>query len=325
VTATQDHLNARTSNAASWLAIAVLCMLVILFELAPGRPIAVTGLGSLALASAALGGVAWWYRTVRPLPHFADMCIALMQVLLFSSIGVLLSYLVARHGGAMWDNRLSAWDGTLGLDWLGYVRLIDSSAALTRIYNVAYSSLIPQIIILVLALGFSNRIAQLRSVMCAAILCGITCILLSPFFPAVSNFVHHGLSAADFRNVNPWAGDVHMADLNALRGGSFALLDLGRAEGIITFPSYHGGLSAVTLWGFWLTRQWWIRWPGMVLASLTILATPVDGGHYFVDVLAGIAIAVASIVAARRAVRWKPAMPALTALPFRRSHEASAR
>ena len=49
-------------------------------------------------------------------------------------------------------------------------------------------------------------------------------------------------------------------------------------QGIITFPSYHAGLSLVTLWGFWASRMAWLRWPGMLLAALTIVATPVDGG-----------------------------------------------
>ena len=116
-----------------------------------------------------------------------------------------------------------------------------------------------------------------------------------------------------------------MADLKALRDGTFAELRLSSMQGIITFPSYHAGLSLVSLWGFWASRMAWLRWPGMTLAALTIAATPVDGGHYLVDVLAGVAIAAVSVAAAVRAVRWTPALPRFTASPSRHSHAASAR
>jgi hypothetical protein len=253
------------------------------------------------------------------------MCTALMEVLLFSALGALLSYMLARGESALWDARLSEWDRMLGLDWLGYVRWVDGSPTLTALLHFAYGSLIPQIILLILALGFAKRLAALRAVMLAAILCGVACIVISSFFPAVSNPAALGLGAGDFQNVDPRGGYVHLKDLNALRDGSFALFELDKVEGIITFPSYHAGLSSVTLWGFWISRMNWLRWPGIALAAATIMATPVDGGHYFVDVFAGIAIALASIPVARRAVTWSAAWPRLMASPSRHSHAASGR
>ena len=150
-------------------------------------------------------------------------------------------------------------------------------------------------------------------------------MLLSPLFPAVSSYVHLGLTPADLRNVDVYPGYSQLADFNALRNGTMTALRLDQMQGIIAFPSYHAGLSTVMLWGFWIGRVAWLRWPGMLLAMLTIVATPVDGGHYFVDVFAGLAIAVASIAFAARAVAWTPAWPRLTASPFRRSHAVSGR
>ena len=51
-----------------------------------------------------------------------------------------------------------------------------------------------------------------------------------------------------------------------------------------------------------------LRWFGAVVNGLMIFATPVDGGHYFIDVLAGVIIALLCLLAARRiaqAARWK--------------------
>lgn len=313
-----DH----TSESAAWVLIAGLLLAVGALQLRSPLPIEPASLTALTIACMALGGTAIFYRRVRKQENFAIICIGLAQVLLFSAIGSILSYMLAREGGALWDARLASWDRALGFDWLGYLHWVDRSPALTALLNLSYGSLIPQIIVLVLALGFTLRVAELRTVMLAAMLSGTICILISAFFPAISYPAYLGIGASDFRNVNPWGGHVHMADLKALRDGTFTELRLSAMKGIITFPSYHAGLSLVSLWGFWASRMAWLRWPGMALAALTIAATPVDGGHYLVDVLAGMAIAAVSVAAAVRAVRRTPALPRLTAWPSRRSREA---
>ena len=288
-------------------------------------PIEVKSLATLALACGALWSAALFYRSVRPRENFAVMCVAMSQVILFTALGIVLSYLLARNGGDLWDSRLAQWDRAIGFDWLGYVRWFDQSAVAVAWLKVAYASLIPQVIALVLVLGFNNNLAELRVVMLAAIVAGTLTVVLSSFFPAVSNYIHLGLSARDFLHVDPFAGDVHMRDFNALRDGTAKVLELGKMEGIITFPSYHAGLSVVSLWGFWATRIAWVRWPGILLAASTIVATPVDGGHYLVDVIAGCAIAALALAWSKRAIHWVPAPTGLTAWPFRRSREASAR
>jgi membrane-associated phospholipid phosphatase len=48
--------------------------------------------------------------------------------------------------------------------------------------------------------------------------------------------------------------------------------------------------------------------------SLMLAATPIDGSHYLVDVLAGIVIAILCIVAARMLVARMTAMPVAAAL-----------
>jgi membrane-associated phospholipid phosphatase len=321
------HSNERgeSGDLAAWAAIALLALGVALCQWLRPLPVAPDSLIPLVIACGALFGAAWFYRSVRRREHFAVMCVALAQVILFTAFGIVLSYLLARSGGALWDSRLAEWDRAIGFDWLAYVRAIDGSSIATAWFKLAYASLIPQVITLVIALGFMRRLADLRAVMLAAILAGTITILVSPFFPAVGNYVHLGLTARDFANVDPFAGYVHLADFNGLRDGSTGALRLGAMEGIITFPSYHAGLSVVTLWGFWLTRIAWLKWPGMLLAATTIAATPVDGGHYLVDVIAGGAIAVAAIFAAREAVYWQPEFARLRASPSRRSRAASAR
>ena len=71
--------------------------------------------------------------------------------------------------------------------------------------------------------------------------------------------------------------------------------------GIVTFPSFHAASAALYAWALWPSR---LLRPIVVLANGAMLAaTPIVGGHYFIDVIAGVAIAALAIVAARRVGR----------------------
>ena len=320
-----DRPEPLTSNAASWATLFALSLCLALIEVVAPVPITLRGLVPLTLACLALGGVAYFYRAVRPQEEFSEMCISLSQVLLFSAVGICLSYHAARACNPLWDATFERWDRALGFDWMAAMRLVDRSPAAVTALFLAYSSLIPQIIAVVCALGFMRKLASLRTVMLAAMLCGSVSIFISIFMPAVAYGVFKGVTADTFEHVSPWAGFIKMDHFNSLRDGTIPEFDLVNMQGLITFPSYHAGLSAITLWGFWATRKLWLQVPGMTLAFLTIVSTPIDGGHYVVDVLAGIAIAIACLFAANRAIRWSPAFDGLTASPFRRSRVASAR
>ena len=67
--------------------------------------------------------------------------------------------------------------------------------------------------------------------------------------------------------------------------------------GIITFPSFHAAAAILALWAFW--GIWWLRPFALITNVSMLLATPVIGGHYFVDILAGILVAVGAIFAAK--------------------------
>ena len=315
----------QSSDSASWVMIAVLVSAVTVAELRSPLPIRFASLANLLVACFALGAASIFYRKFRLNERLSASCSGLAQALIFSAAGSILSYLLARDGGALWDATLYSWDRALGFDWLGYVRFIDTHPWMVLPYRLAYGSLIPQIIAVIVILGFSGKLDALRTFILAAIVTGTVAILASPFFPAVGNFAYLNLHADDFSHVWQWSQLADVRDFLAVRNGKLAALDLRTMQGIIVFPSYHGALATLSLWAFWKSGLRWFRWIGMAVALTTLAATPVDGGHYFVDVLAGIAIAAASLAAASRLVFVRLPLPAIRALPFRRSREAFAR
>jgi len=271
------------------------------------RPLVIEPASSIPflIACAPVVAVALCYTYLRPRQNFAVMAITLSQMLVFSMMGCVLQYLLAREGGPMWDATLSGCDKALGVDWLSLVRTVDAHPVVAWTLGKAYQAMIPEAIAVILILGVLNRLDQLRVFLLAGMLCGAIIIILSPLFPSVSSYVFLGLTQADFKHVNVVPGYSQLADFEALRRGTFTVIHLPQLQGIIAFPSYHAGLATTNAWGFWNSRIEWLRWPGMLLAAATIISAPVFGGHYVVDVLGGIAIAVCSIIAAKRLAYWR--------------------
>lgn len=261
------------------------------------------------LVACGLIGIAWFYTARRPEPGIAAAMVHVAQMTVFTAWGSVLSYLIASLGFPFWDETLHRVDLALGLDWRAYLAGVNDRPLLGVIYTVAYQSLIPQMIVLIAALSLSGRVEAVRRMMFAAILAGLATIIGSGLMPAMAMFVHLGLTPADFPNLDPAAAFVHVRDMTALRAGELELFDVAKAEGIVTFPSYHAALGLILLVAGW--SHPWLRWPFLALNLLLIAATPIDGGHYFVDVAAGLAIAWAALALAARLGRTVPS-PAQT-------------
>lgn len=288
---------------ASWLLVGLCLLFLILFQLAAPFAFAASGFAGPAAMIGMLWAASRFYTRYRVRPAFAALITSAMLIILFSIAGGILSYLVAAHGGALWDARLERWDRALGFDWLGYARWVNGHPALATLYRWAYVTMTPQLLVLVLVLTATNRLREMRVAICAAILAGLAAVLLSGLTPAVGNYIHLHLGPGDLPNLQSAAAATfaQYVDFSGARDGSLRLIELAKLEGIIVFPSYHSALGAIFMWGF--AQMGRVGWPGMLWASLMLMATPVYGGHYLVDVLAGISLASAAIAAAGRLVR----------------------
>jgi membrane-associated phospholipid phosphatase len=282
---------------AAWLLVAGLMIPICALELYDPFRLSWNSLLLPGAFVAVLAAAALVYRYKRPDEKIVAMVVALQQLVLFTCLGILLSYMIAARGGAYWDSRFQRWDLALGLDWRSYLDFVNAHPLLGRVFSLAYASLMPQMIAVILALGLSGRLLALRMVALAAILSGTATILLSGLMPGMANFVHLGLGPQDYPNLHPAAAFVHVSDLAGLRDGTLRTVSLESMQGIITFPSYHAALATVFAWGFWRAPAG-VRWPGLVLAALTLLSTPIDGGHYFVDTFAGMALGALGLAAA---------------------------
>lgn len=223
------------------------------------------------------------------------------QIAAFTAFGAPLSYLAASLGLPLQDQPLDAIDRALGLDWPALLAWMNQNAVLHPLFNAAYLSFAAQATLTILALAFTARLAQLRLFIVAFMLAAVVTIAISALVPALGIWGHYGLSATDHPAIVPATREVHLPIFLGLRDGSFRLLMGKGSEGIITFPSLHAALGVIFILAMWPVPG--LRWIALAVNLLMIAATPVDGGHYFIDIVAGIAVALACWAAARTLAR----------------------
>lgn len=282
----------------------------------------------LVLAAAALDGftVAWrsfWgpgsavlllvavqhvYRKHRPDPRLASALGSTAQVAAFSAVGAPLSYLAATFNLPLHDHWFEAADRAFGFDWFALLAWLKAHGTAAYLLRLIYSSLMPQILLVVLTLSLSGRIAELRRFVLAFMITTLVTIAVSALWPAEGVWLAHKLGAAEGL-VPPSSGGSWPIFLG-LRDGSIRTLMATGAEGIITFPSLHAALGLILAAALWPMPV--MRWFGVVINGLMMVSIPVEGSHYFVDMIAGLAIAAAALAIARALVT-RHAVPLATA------------
>ncbi len=84
--------------------------------------------------------------------------------------------------------------------------------------------------------------------------------------------------------------------LEKLHSGVFRTLNYGSLNGIIAMPSFHAASAVLLAWGYGGVK--WLRWPFLALNIVMLVSAVPIGGHYLVDIVAGVAVACLSILLA---------------------------
>jgi membrane-associated phospholipid phosphatase len=133
-------------------------------------------------------------------------------------------------------------------------------------------------------------------------LSGGTTLTIFTFMPALHAFAYYGIGVADLHGLHPvLLENRFVAQFTALRGPGPHSIPMGELEGLVEFPSFHTTMSLLFVWALWPLR--WLRLPVVVASLLSLSSTPIDGAHFFTDMIAGAAIAVAAMVVATRWAR----------------------
>jgi hypothetical protein len=222
------------------------------------------------------------------------------QVLLIPVLMTPLTYVAAATALPLQDAALDAMDRALGLDWMAYYHLVYDHYALLAVAVWTYSLIGVPVFAVPVVLGWTGRYVRLQIFILAFGLALIVTTIVSIFLPAMGTYELFGFRP-DPDVFTPGGYLACIRDLALVRDGSLRQLSYTALAGLIAFPSFHAASAVLYLWALWP-----VRWIGPVAAAanvLMLLATPIVGGHYFVDVLAGIAVAAGSIGVAAHIAR----------------------
>jgi membrane-associated phospholipid phosphatase len=237
------------------------------------------------------------------------------QVLLIPVLMTPLTYVAASAALPMQDAAFHALDRALGLDWMAWFNFFYERHALLVATVLAYSMIGWPVFGVPLVLGWTRRYRRLQEFTMAFAIALVTTTIISALLPAMGTYDLLKFMP-DPEVFTPGAYLAQLRDLPLVRDGTMRHLSFDSLAGIITFPSFHAAAAALYLWAFWPVR--WVG-PAAAVANIAMLvATPIGGGHYFVDVIAGIAVAVFAIAAATaiaNRITGRTAAPAFAAVP----------
>jgi len=260
----------------------VLCIDMVWLSLA-GWSVSGRGLAVIAWAAASLLAPLAIGRYRRD-PRIHTTLRAAVLLIVFLAAGATLSYLVVSTNAALVDAPLAAWDRALGFDWLALQAWVQNHPSAQATLHGAYHSGMIQLLFAILFLGFSGRSERLEEFMRLFVVATLLTILVSGAFPAAGAWKHYAL-----------AGPFDVSSLShfeLLRDGRMRDIPLHRMQGLISIPSLHAAMAVLLVHAMRGTRLLPVF---AVLNVAMLVSTPLDGGHYLVDVLAGAALVIGLI------------------------------
>lgn len=218
-----------------------------------------------------------------------NLCEAVTFSLILARVAAVFSYLAISANFPLVDESLAEFDELFAFNWADYYRWAVSHDTFHRVLVVAYGSLAKQSWLVVIFLCVTRRTARVQEFLELTAALFAAAILLSIFIPAAGAPKFY--SATVHANVSGWS------HFEMLRSGSMNLIDLNSMQGLVSIPSVHTVMAILLCWAVRRTPMAFVIVP---LNIAVVLSTPVVGGHYLVDVLAGGALTLTAIVLRQR-------------------------
>ncbi|HWU60933.1 MAG TPA: phosphatase PAP2 family protein [Ensifer sp.] len=191
------------------------------------------------------------------------------------------------------DAQLASIDAAMGFDWNATIAFIDDWPPLAHLLNGAYLAFAPQLIIFPPLLALRNDPSRAYKMLMSYGAISFLSFFISSAVPALGTF---GAAGIDFaKNIDLEHALNFVPQLQALKYSHAFVLTPSRVAGVISFPSVHAAVAILCIWAIWPLKLF--RYPVLALNVLMAISAIPNGGHYLVDVLAGFAVAVWTILA----------------------------
>ena len=252
--------------------------------------------GLLFLLMLPLAGGAAYYGKVRRDAALSALFACAAFLVVFSAGASLLSYLLVTIAGPRIDFLLASADHAIGFDWPSLMGIVARHPSANTMLKLAYVSVMPQTLVLLLALGWRRRVEELYRLslaLSAGAVITLAVWTLAPSFGAFSVFTLPDAVAGKLGLVLGF--DYGHALVQMLKDGP-GFISPSELRGIVGFPSYHTLQALVLTW--YARGLKGFRWPAILLNLAVLVSIPVQGGHHLVDMFGGMAVTVVSIAVA---------------------------
>jgi membrane-associated phospholipid phosphatase len=277
-------------SAAEWATIAVVLGLDLAFVHITGIPITnwQKYATALAIVIAAWPAIALLTRVTGLAGDAAFVAEIPGKIFTYMLAASLLEYYLATSPSPLHDGLLMTIDRALRFDWVAMCNWVAPHSALHRALSFAYFNLANEtcLVGLVIVLFYPRRARRFSTALIVSSALTIPFLWIFPVsgpFIALSDLPSYCISDA-------MIGAQHYM---MMRTHGFADVDVATMSGIVAFPSYHA-TAAILL--TYMMRGIPFAFPiAATFNALMIAATPLIGGHYAVDVIAGAVVAAATI------------------------------
>jgi len=198
-----------------------------------------------------------------------------------------LSYLALASSGPLHDDALLAADRALGFDWQAGYAFLKAHGLIATILKFAYNSMLYQGLYFGVLLALMDDRRRLRQMFWLVLVAGIITSIGVLLWPALG----------PFKVFQAGPPDSFLPEMERVRAGGHAF-ELGKLNGVVSFPSFHTTMALAYIWGFRRTGP--IAWliGGVNLAMFC--AIPWYGGHYLIDMIGGGVVFAVSLLIIKR-------------------------
>ncbi|MCA3607418.1 MAG: phosphatase PAP2 family protein [Methylobacterium sp.] len=241
------------------------------------------------------------YSTVRRDPLIVRSVVACLILPSYAAAVNILTFHAASLEMPLMDATFARWDAALGLDWPAFARW-NAEQHVIRTYGIyiyAYWYFLAPLLLIVHSM-MRKDLARLERIVGFIVVSGVLTVAIGSLMPAASVFAHHGISDEFARYLNS-AVDANYAKVYAAMRNSEPISLMDVAHGTVTFPSHHTliGVAAILFSMHSLRFALLMVPPSLAM----IFLTPTMGGHYFVDLIAGAALAILCFIGINRLAR----------------------
>lgn len=250
-----------------------------------------------------IGGYAFltvYYRSISQKPGIARALVSFGQLVAVVLMGILLSYAASAAPLPYRDAELQAIDRWLGFERQAYIGFLKHNDGLLAILGFAYNTMMRQNLLVLFVTIIARRTDRLQAYTIAFAIAVTATAAIAIFVPAANAMIYVDKVPTDLSTLAD-GGHSYFPTLEALRNGGLRVIDLGRLEGLISFPSFHTANAILFVWALWPIRI--LRFVLVPLNFLLIASTPLCGAHYVTDVVGGAVVAWGAVVATTWLIR----------------------